>query len=46
VSPPAPAQPQQTTTVGYAEKLWQAIQAEDVDGNDALDALAQPSPAG
>jgi resuscitation-promoting factor RpfA len=44
--PPAPAEPQQAATVGYTKKLWQAIQAEDVQGNDALDALAQPSTAG
>jgi len=46
VPPPAPAELQQASTVAYAKKLWQAIRAEDVRGNDALDALAQPSPAG
>jgi resuscitation-promoting factor RpfA len=44
-APPPPAEPQQTSTVGYTQKLWQAIRSEDVQGNDALDALAQPSPA-
>jgi hypothetical protein len=46
VPPPAPAEPQQVATVDYTKKLWQAIQAQDVNGNDALDALAQPSPVG
>jgi resuscitation-promoting factor RpfA len=44
-APPPPAEPQQASTVGYTQKLWQAIRSEDVQGNDALDALAQPSPA-
>ena len=43
VAQPAPVEPQDASTVGYTKKLWQAIQAEDVHGNDALDALAQPS---
>ncbi|MGO9156457.1 transglycosylase family protein [Mycobacterium sp.] len=43
-APPPPADPQQASTVGYTKKLWQAIRSEDVQGNDALDALAQPSP--
>ena len=43
VQQPAPVEPQDASTVGYTKKLWQAIQAEDVHGNDALDALAQPS---
>jgi len=43
VPQPAPVEPQDASTVGYTKKLWQAIQAEDVHGNDALDALAQPS---
>jgi hypothetical protein len=46
VPPPGPVEPQQASTVGYTKKLWQAIQAEDVHGNDALDALAQPSGTG
>jgi hypothetical protein len=46
VPSPAPVEPQQASTVGYTKKLWQAIQAEDVHGNDALDALAQPSGTG
>jgi hypothetical protein len=41
---PPPA-PQQASTVGYTQQVWQAIQSEGVQGNDALDALAQPSPA-
>jgi hypothetical protein len=41
---PPPPEPQQASTVGYTQKLWQAIRSEDVQGNDALDALAQPSP--
>lgn len=40
---PAPGQPWQTSSVSYTQKLWQAIRAEDVHGNDALDALAQSS---
>ncbi|GAB3008966.1 transglycosylase family protein [Mycobacterium bourgelatii] len=28
--------------VGYTAKLWDAIRAQDIAGNDALDALAQP----
>ena len=44
-APPPPAEPQQASTVGYTKKLWQAIRSEDVQGNDALDALAQPTPA-
>jgi resuscitation-promoting factor RpfA len=43
VPQPEPVEPQGASTVGYTKKLWQAIQAEDVHGNDALDALAQPS---
>jgi resuscitation-promoting factor RpfA len=41
---PPPA-PQQASTVGYTQQVWQAIQSQGVQGNDALDALAQPSPA-
>ncbi|HEV7580368.1 MAG TPA: transglycosylase family protein [Mycobacterium sp.] len=50
-APPAPGdangasgEPQQATKVGYTQKLWDAIRGEDVDGNDALDSLAQPAP--
>jgi hypothetical protein len=39
----APVAPQQASSVGYTQQLWQAIQGLDVHGNDALDALAQPS---
>jgi resuscitation-promoting factor RpfA len=42
----APAEPQHASTVGYTRQLWEAIQATDIHGNDALDALAQPSPNG
>ncbi|ORV37790.1 hypothetical protein AWC00_22650 [Mycobacterium conspicuum] len=48
-APPAdapPPPPQQASTVGYTRQLWQAIQGQDVNGNDALDALAQPAPTG
>jgi hypothetical protein len=38
----APVAPQQASSVGYTQQLWQAIQGLDVHGNDALDALAQP----
>ena len=34
------------TTIGYTQQLWQAIQGQGVSGNDALDALAQPSVIG
>jgi hypothetical protein len=40
----APGEPQQATKVGYTQKLWDAIRGEDVNGNDALDSLAQPAP--
>jgi len=48
--PPAPgdlnaAGPQQVSTVRYTMKLWDAIQGQDIHGNDALDAIAQPSGA-
>jgi hypothetical protein len=39
-----PAAPQQASKVGYTQKLWDAIRGEDVNGNDALDSLAQPAP--
>ncbi len=31
------------STVGYTGQLWEAIRGADIHGNDALDALAQPS---
>jgi hypothetical protein len=31
--------------VGYTKKLWNAIEGQDIHGNDALDAIAQPSGA-
>jgi resuscitation-promoting factor RpfA len=37
-----PVGPQQTSTVGYTQQVWEAIQGADIHGNDALDALAQP----
>ena len=49
--PPAPgdinaAEPQKAAQVGYTRQLWDAIKGQDIHGNDALDALAQPTPAG
>jgi resuscitation-promoting factor RpfA len=41
---PVEPQPQQALKVGYTQQLWDAIRGEDVQGNDALDALAQPTP--
>ncbi len=42
--PPLPTlSPQPASDVGYTQKLWDAIQSSNVYGNDALDALAQPS---
>ena len=35
--------PAHVSTLGYTQKLWEAIRAQDVQGNDALAALAQPS---
>lgn len=37
--------PQDVSSVGYTKQLWDAIRAEDIQGNEALDAIAQPSPA-
>ncbi|OSC22893.1 hypothetical protein B8W69_25345 [Mycobacterium vulneris] len=37
--------PQHVSEAGYTQQLWDAIRAQDVQGNDALDALAQPSPS-
>jgi hypothetical protein len=39
----APGEPQQASKVGYTKQLWDAIRGQDIHGNDALDALAQPS---
>ncbi|HEX5255958.1 MAG TPA: transglycosylase family protein [Mycobacterium sp.] len=36
--------PQHVSEANYLMELWDAIRAQDVQGNDALDALAQPSP--
>lgn len=36
--------PQQVDDASYIQQLWDAVRAQDVHGNDALDALAQPSP--
>jgi resuscitation-promoting factor RpfA len=41
----ASAEPQRVANVGYTQKLWEAIQGQDIHGNDALDAIAQPSGA-
>lgn len=38
-----PGEPKQAETVAFTKRLWEAIQGQDVNGNDALDALAQPS---
>ncbi|CML48464.1 resuscitation-promoting factor RpfA [Mycobacterium tuberculosis] len=38
----APAETPQVSNIAYTKKLWQAIRAQDVCGNDALDSLAQP----
>ncbi|MBW0015921.1 transglycosylase family protein [Mycobacterium sp.] len=32
-----------TSTIGYTQQLWEAIRGADIHGNDALDAIAQPS---
>ncbi|OBH82626.1 resuscitation-promoting factor RpfA [Mycobacterium scrofulaceum] len=37
--------PQDVAPAGYTKQLWDAIRAQDIQGNDALDAIAQPSPA-
>jgi hypothetical protein len=39
----APAPEPQAANVGYTTQLWEAIRGADIHGNDALDALAQPS---
>lgn len=36
--------PELASDASYTQQLWEAIRAQDVHGNDALDALAQPSP--
>ncbi len=36
-------EPQRASDVGYTKQLWEAIRGQDIHGNDALDALAQPS---
>jgi hypothetical protein len=48
-APPAPGdlntasvEPQHVSQVGYTKKLWNAIEGQDIHGNDALDAIAQP----
>ncbi|WP_230870108.1 transglycosylase family protein [Mycobacterium canetti] len=38
----ATAETPQVSNIAYTKKLWQAIRAQDVCGNDALDSLAQP----
>ncbi len=39
----APVDPQPASEVAYTKRLWEAIRGQGVHGNDALDALAQPS---
>ncbi|UXA06014.1 transglycosylase family protein [Mycobacterium sp. SMC-2] len=36
--------PLAVSSVGYTKQLWDAIRAQDIQGNDALDAIAQPAP--
>ncbi|OBG28170.1 transglycosylase family protein [Mycobacterium sp. 852002-51057_SCH5723018] len=36
----------QASNVGYTRQLWEAIRGADIHGNDELDTLAQPAPAG
>ncbi|OBH90304.1 transglycosylase family protein [Mycobacterium sp. E2989] len=36
--------PQDVSSAGYTKQLWDAIRAQDIQGNDALDAIAQPAP--
>jgi len=38
---PAPDNKQEAVSVGFHQQLWQAIQSENVSGNDALAAFAQ-----
>lgn len=42
----APVEIHQVSNVAYTKKLWQAIVGQNVSGNDALDALAQPTVIG
>jgi resuscitation-promoting factor RpfA len=42
----APGDPEKAAQAGYTRQLWDAIKGQDIHGNDALDALAQPTPAG
>lgn len=44
-APPPSDAPIPASSVGYTQKLWDAIQAQDVHGNDALDALVQQQPS-
>ncbi|CAG6882275.1 transglycosylase family protein [Mycobacterium avium subsp. paratuberculosis] len=37
--------PDHVSEAGYTQRLWEAIRAQDVQGNDALDALVQPAPS-
>ncbi|CAM4186778.1 Resuscitation-promoting factor RpfA [Mycobacterium basiliense] len=41
-----PVQIHDVSTVAYTKKLWQAIVEQNISGNDALDALAQPTVIG
>ncbi len=38
-----PVDVHEASTVAYTKKLWQAIVGQNISGNDALDALAQPA---
>ncbi|KAA1248951.1 resuscitation-promoting factor RpfA [Mycobacterium simiae] len=42
----APVEIHEVSTVAYTKKLWQAVVGQDISGNDALDALAQPTVIG
>jgi resuscitation-promoting factor RpfA len=41
-----PVDVQVATNIGYTKQVWQAIQSQNVNGNDALDALVAPSVVG
>jgi resuscitation-promoting factor RpfA len=45
-APGAPVAPQQVSQAGYTRQVWAAIRGSNIHGNDALDALAQPSATG
>ncbi|MGO9509580.1 MAG: transglycosylase family protein [Mycobacterium sp.] len=41
-----PVEVQEATNIAYTKQVWQAIQSQNVSGNDALDALVAPSVLG